>query len=461
MSTTRSFLVAGLGSVAVFGLLLPSACERHLAMPHEARSGGTATVFDTTRDAFSQPVPGLEGQRQTEFFVGNSFFNSNWVSAPASVADRDGLGPLFNARSCSSCHFKDGRGRPPEANQPLSSMLLRVGLPGQGLHGEALGHPVYGDQIQGSALPGLPAEAQVFVDYALSVGAFADAERYELRQPQYRLEQPGYGEFGADLLVSARVAPAMVGLGLLQAVPEALLVSLADPGDEDSDGISGRLNEVLDIATGAIVAGRFGWKAEQPSVLQQTAAAFSGDMGLSTHLFMADNHSTEQTACGAAPSGGSPEVSDEILNAVDSYARSLAVPARRDVDNPIVSQGEELFAVAGCSSCHVPTLETASADSGEVIHPYTDLLIHDMGEGLSDSRPSFVAMGPEWRTPPLWGVGLVSKVNEHTFLLHDGRARNLSEAILWHGGEAGLARSRFVEFSSAERGALLAFLASL
>ncbi len=456
MSITRTLGVA----------LALAACQKQPAMPHEARSGGSATVFDTTRDAFSQASSWLSEANRRAFFTGNSFFNLSWVSAPASVADRDGLGPLFNARSCSACHFKDGRGRPPEAGGQLTTMLLRISVPGRGPHGAPLGDPTYGDQIQNDALPGIPPEADVLVDYEELPGTFSDGERYSLRRPRYRLERAGYGPISDALLKSPRVAPALIGLGLLEAVPRALLARLADPDDENGDGISGRPNLVVDAQSGALTPGRFGWKAEQPTVLQQCAAAFHADMGLSSALFPRESHTERESACQGVPNGGSPEVAPNVLSAMALYARALAVPARRNVEDPSVSHGEELFAQIGCARCHVPTLETAPLAElrelpAETIHPYTDLLLHDLGEGLSDARPTFVAEGREWRTPPLWGLGLVKQVNGHTFLLHDGRARDASEAILWHGGEATAARKAFSALPRSDRRALLAFLGSL
>ena len=447
--------------------LLSAACETRTKMPFAERSGGSATVFDATKDAFSQPVPFLDEQRQRQFFVGNSLFNLNWVSAPSSVSARDGLGPLFNARSCSGCHFKDGRGRPPEPGAPLSSMLLRVSVPGPAGAHAPLAEKSYGDQIQGSALPGISPEAEVFVDYEESSGSFDDGERYTLRRPRYRFERLGYGALPEKFQISARVAPAVVGLGLLEGVSEKTLLALADPEDSDRNGISGRANRVPDLSRGgALGVGRFGWKAEQPSVLQQSAGALAGDLGITSSLFPRENHTAAQTGCKDSPSGGSPEIDDDALHAVALYARSLAVPARRKVDDPLVSQGEELFGKIGCADCHVPTLTTGPHPAlpeipNEAIHPYTDLLLHDLGPGLSDERPSFEATGPEWRTPPLWGLGLIRKVNGHSFLLHDGRARTTAEAILWHGGEAERSRQAFVALDRAERSALAAFLESL
>jgi CxxC motif-containing protein (DUF1111 family) len=453
-------------SLVLMLALVCGACHARSSAGDDARSGGSASVFDTTRDAFGQPSAWLTEPNRRRFFVGNSFFNSNWLAAPASVADRDGLGPLFNARSCSGCHFKDGRGQPPAAGAPLSSMLLRISLPGGGPNGAPVGDPVYGEQIQGSALPGILPEADVLVEYTEEPGAFGDGERYSLRRPHYRLEHWGYGALPPTLLLSARVAPAISGLGLLEAVPEAELVRLTDPNDRDGDGVSGRQNQVLDVASGALVPGRFGWKAEAPSVRQQCASAFQGDLGLTSSLFPRENHSEREAACRDAPSGGSPEVSDAILSAVVLYARSLAVPARRDVTNAGVVQGAGLFSAVGCARCHVETLKTAPLPDfpdvpSETIHPYSDLLLHDLGPGLADDRPTFAASGSEWRTPPLWGLGLVKKVNGHTYLLHDGRARNASEAILWHDGEGAAARAKFVALTRSDRAALLAFLESL
>jgi CxxC motif-containing protein (DUF1111 family) len=450
--------------LCAFALFL--ACAKHAPMPHTSESGGEATVNDATHDAYSLPVPGLSDAHRRAFFVGNSFFNQNWVGAPASVQSRDGLGPLFNARSCSTCHFKDGRSRPPEPGQPMSTMLLRISVRAPGRHGAPVGDPVYGDQIQGSALPGVAKEADVVVDYDEVSGSFADGTPFALRRPRYRLERLGYGPADPRLLMSPRVAPAIFGLGLLEAVPARTLERLADPEDRDGDGISARVNHVHDAQSGGFALGRFGWKAEQPSVLQQSAGAFLGDMGLSSSLSPGEGYSQRQQALSALPNGGSPEVGEDVLRAIALYARALAVPARRNHLDPTISSGEDLFASAGCAACHLPTLRTEPlADLPELgsqeIHPYSDLLLHDMGPELSDERPSFEAEGNEWRTPPLWGLGLLEKVNGHSLLLHDGRARGVTEAILWHRGEAEAARGHFLALKQSERQALLAFLESL
>jgi CxxC motif-containing protein (DUF1111 family) len=413
------------------------------------------------------PLPGLSPEQETRFFVGNSFFNRNWVIAPSSTAARDGLGPLHNARSCSACHLRDGRGQPPATpDEPMVSLLLRLSIPGHDAHRGVVPEPRYGDQLQGFAVPGVPPEGQVVITYAESPGTFADGEAYSLRQPTYTLTALGYGALHPEIRLSPRVAPFIIGLGLLEAVPADTLLAGADPEDRDGDGISGRPNMVWDASTQQPVLGRFGWKANQPSVAQQTAAAFLGDIGITSTLFPDENCTAVQHACREAPRGGQPELAADILHSVVFYARTLAVPARRQWDDPEVLHGKQLFIQAQCTHCHTPTLRTGTVAelpglSHQVIRPYTDLLLHDMGAGLADGRSDFAATGQEWRTPPLWGIGLIQTVNGHTTFLHDGRARNLFEAILWHGGEADAAREAFRTMPSPDRQALIRFLESL
>lgn len=430
-------------------------------------SGGQATVFDTTRNAFGNPVPGLEREQELFFFVGNSFFNQNWVTAPASTTARDGLGPFFNARSCAGCHLKDGRGRPPVAEgERGTGLLVRLSIPGQTLQGAPLVEPTYGEQLQVEAIEGVPSKGTLGISYEAILGEFPDGIPYTLRQPVYSLADLAYGEMHPETMLSVRVSPQIVGMGLLEAVPEETILALADPTDRNGDGISGRPNYVWDLYNNQRALGRFGWKANQPHVLQQVASAFLGDVGVTTTLLPEENCADFQLECLAAASGGVPEISDDDFHKLVLYSSSLAVPARRDVTDPQVQAGQELFLEVGCAACHIPALETGihpviPALSHQMIHPYTDLLLHDMGEGLADGRPDFEATGSEWRTPPLWGIGLVDEVNGHTFFLHDGRARSLTEAILWHGGEAEAAKERFRQLSQEQREALLRFLESL
>ncbi len=438
--------------------------ERGLDDP---RSGGATTVTDRTRAAFSLPAANLHGQRRDAFFVGNAIFNRGWVTAIASVADFDGLGPLFNAASCSGCHFKDGRGRPPEApDEPFLSMLLRLSVPGAGPHGEPLDEPTYGGQLQGDAILGVTAEGFARIGYTEVPGTFADGAPYSLREPAYTIDRLGYGPLAADTMLSPRTAPFLIGLGLLEAIPESTILAHVDPDDRDGDGVSGRANYVWDVERQAVVVGRFGWKANQPSLRQQNAGAFNGDMGITSELFPREGCTTLEQTCSAAETGPTPQLGTTTLDDIVFYTRTLAVPARRDVADAVVKRGRGLFEKAGCASCHLPSLQTGTLAgfpelSDQIIHPFTDLLLHDMGAELGDGRPDFEASGTEWRTPPLWGIGLVETVNRHSLFLHDGRARGFAEAILWHGGEAERSRDAFRSMARDDRDALVRFLESL
>lgn len=436
------------------------------AEPGEELSGGETTVFDTSQNAFSLSARNMSQERRSAFFVGNSYFKENWVMAPASTEGRDGLGPLYNARSCSACHFMDGRGAPPaDTNEPLLGVLVRLSVPGADAHGGPLPEPTYGGQIEPLSISGVTAEGDVHVSYAEVKGQFDDGEAYSLRKPAYSFAL-GQGPMDPSTLTSPRAAPHMVGLGLLEAIAESDILANEDPDDQDGDGISGRANWVWDAAAQAKTLGRFGWKANQPNLYQQTAGAFLGDMGITTPLFPTNECTALQLDCAAAPNGGEPEASQDVLDRVVFYSTTLAVPARRDWQDPVVLAGKALFAKAGCGSCHVSRFETAELAgypelSNQAIRPYTDLLLHDMGEELADNRPDFEADGREWRTPPLWGIGLIATVNGHTMLMHDGRARNLSEAILWHGGEGEASQKAFRAMGKEDREALVRFLESL
>lgn len=447
----------------------PSATPTPTPTPEggDSLSGGDTTVFNATLNAFGQPARNLPLDLRTDFFVGNAFFNRSWVTAPSSTEGSDGLGPLFNARSCSSCHFRDGRGRPPlTPDEAFVGLLFRLSIPGQSEDGGPLDEPVYGGQLNQQAILGVAEEGRVVVTYSEIPGAYVDGDPYSLRMPTYDFVDLAYGPLDANVRVSPRTAPFIFGLGLLEALDEATILERADPDDSDGDSISGRPNRVWDRREQRVVLGRLGWKANQSSIEQQSAGAFLGDIGLTSPLFPVENCTAAQADCRAAPNGGTPELDQNKLDAITFYGRFLAVPARRDVDDPDVRRGEALFAAIGCASCHVTTLVTgtvadAPALSEQRIHPYTDLLLHDMGAELADDRPDSAADGREWRTPPLWGIGLVETVNRHTMFMHDGRARGFAEAILWHGGEGEAAREAFRALSRDERAALIRFMESL
>ncbi|MDA7947505.1 MAG: c-type cytochrome [Hyphomicrobiaceae bacterium] len=454
--------------------------------PGEEFPGGGATSRKSVKNAnaFSHSSGNMPFRKELDFKVGNGIFRKLWVSPPASTKSSDGLGPLFNARSCQRCHLKDGRGHPPEANFPdddATSMFLRLSVPPQTDVERALlaarkinvvPEPTYGSQLQEFAIQGHSAEGKMRIDYADVPYTFPDGEKVTLRKPRYAVDKAAYGSLHKDVMLSPRVANQMIGLGLLEAIPEKHIRALADPQDRNGDGISGRPNEVWSIAEDRPALGRFGWKAGAPSVRQQSAEAFAGDIGISTPLVRksAGDCTDDQTDCVTAPNGDSKkdgvEAGKKFLDLVTFYSQNLAVPRRRDPANRDVLAGKKLFYNAGCAACHRPKFVTGISPgqphlSRQIIWPYTDMLLHDMGEGLADNRPEGVADGREWRTAPLWGIGLTPTVNGHSFYLHDGRARNLTEAILWHDGEARSARDAFAALSKEDRDRLIAFVKSL
>ena len=428
-----------------------------------AHAGGDTTIFDASSHAFSIPAPNLSAAALEKHLEGDVEFEAVFVTAPAVV--NPGLGPIYNNVSCINCHSRDGRGRPPGVNEGLVSLLLRLSLPKNDNMADGkppIPVPGYGRQLNNRAIVGTPAEGTVKIEYSEQPLTTEDGTRVHLRYPNYTITDT-YQPLPKDVEVSPRVAPVVFGLGLLEAIPEKTILTYADEIDVNGDGISGKPNYVWDVVQKRYALGRFGWKANQPTLLQQVASAYHDDMGITTSLFLIENSAGQPQL---TENRTTPEVSDEILDVVTFYVQTLAVPARRNVDDPQVMHGEQLFAQAQCASCHIPTLRTGVLSgvpsvSNQTIHPYTDLLLHDMGPGLADNRPDFHASGTEWRTPPLWGIGLVRTVNGHTNFLHDGRARNLMEAILWHGGEAEKSRQAVLEMSKTERDALIAFLESL
>ncbi len=447
----------------------------------EELPGGTATNrtrFDA--DAFSQPSVSLSFEDRAKFFIGDGFFRRTWVTAPSSSQSADGLGPLYNARACQDCHVKDGRGHPPARNDNNAvSMFLRLSVPPISAEEKQLiaegarviPEPTYGGQLQDIAIPGLLREGRMVITYADLPVTLAGGEVVTLRKPAYSAADLNYGPMRADALLSPRVAPPMIGLGLLEAIADEDILAHADPDDKDGDGISGRPNRAFSKMAGGITLGRFGWKAGQARIAEQSADAAAGDIGLSNPRapFAWGDCTPAQTACRVAPNGNNEdgfEAPAEVMDLITFYSQNLAVPMRRNVAEPQVLRGKKLMYEAGCISCHTPKFATrkdyeVSALGGELIFPYSDLLLHDMGEGLADGRPEAEASGAEWRTAPLWGLGYTKVVNGHTFLLHDGRARDVVEAILWHGGEAQKARDAFAGLPKTDRDAIVAFLNSL
>jgi CxxC motif-containing protein (DUF1111 family) len=459
------------------------------AEPYEAmESGATTSIAPVNRNIFSQPSANLGLEREGIFHLGNALFRQLWVSSPSSTQATDGLGPLFNARSCQSCHIRDGRGHPPEtAGAPATSMVLRLARPAITPEEEQavkdfktinLPDPTYGVQLQDLAVPGLAAEGKVAVAYTEETVTLAGGETVSLRKPHYAVTDLAYGPLGQATTVSPRVAPPMIGLGLIEAIPDADILAHADPDDKNGDGIRGRAAIVRDHRSGQLAIGRFGWKAQNATVRDQVADAFVNDIGISTpdQPNAYGDCTAKEPHCLAMPTGvqkrlGDTEAPGPILDLVTFYSENLAVPARRKASFPDVLHGKEIFYQSGCAACHTPKFVTrddlkgsdgkATAQAFQLIWPYSDFLLHDMGDGLSDGQQVGVASGRDWRTPPLWGIGLTQTVSGQQAYLHDGRARTLTEAILWHGGEAEKARNNFANLSQGDRQALINFLESL
>jgi len=451
-----------IGSLLFLVLILVE-CQKASVFPasnyNDQLSGGDETVFDATQSAFGNIFPTLSGYDEHVHVLGDLVFNQSFVTAPAPI--QSGLGPIYNNTSCANCHHSDGIGIP-TAGDRQSSLLLRISLPGADANGGPLPVPGYGLQLQDKAVYGKAPECSVNIAYNYQTYSFADGESYELRTPTYTLSNL-YTPISGAYLLSPRLAPPMIGLGLLEGVPESEIIAYADPNDANGDGIKGKANYVWDIATQSKQLGRFGWKANTASILTQVVTAFNQDMGITTSL------EPVESSYGQAQYDGlkdDPELADSLLHAVKYYAQTLSVPARRNVTDATVKRGEQLFMLAKCGTCHRQTLTTAvnvafPAISNQIIHPYTDMLVHDMGPGLADNRPDYLAGPRDWRTAPLWGLGLYATVNNPGYFLHDGRARTITEAIMWHGGEAAASQAYFSNLSTTDRNAVLAFLNSL
>lgn len=462
-----ALLLAGGCSAAFATLALQAAFQPQ----GDAPTGGATTVEADGRNAFSFPAANLTDEERARFAIGNSFFRRNWVEAPSSTSARDGLGPHFIARSCGACHLQDGRGAPPaRAGEPPVALLMRLSVPGQNEQGGPRPEPVYGDQFDNAAVTGVKPEGQFSLRYTPQRGRFADGTPYTLQKPHYGFAKLGYGPMHPDTMWSPRIAPQMVGLGLLEAIPEGEIERNAQQQAAAPGPIKGQPNRVWDAFAQRQMLGRFGWKANVATLAHQTAGAFQGDIGITSTRFPDEACTPAQHDCRAAPHGGEPNIDDTTLANVVFYAATLAPPARRKPEHPLIQRGEQLFHAAQCAACHRPSYVTGAPPmpefssarlAGQRIWPYTDLLLHDMGDGLADGRPDFAANGRQWKTPPLWGIGLIPDVNGHQRLLHDGRARGVLEAVLWHGGEATASRDAVLKFDKTEREALVRFVESL
>ncbi len=447
--------------------------------------GSASTRKSASRNIFMQPSGNMAFENKLDFKLGHGIFRKLWVSSPSSTTASDGLGPLYNARSCMSCHVRDGRGHTPKSNWPEDnaiSLLMRLSIPPQNdaqraqLKSGYMGvipEPTYGGQLQDFAVTGIPAEGRIHTTYTPVTVALNEDQPVVLRKPEYQVTELSSGPLHPDTMLSVRIAPPMIGLGLLDAISEADIISWADPQDMDGNGISGRPNNVWNIVENQTTLGRYGWKAGNPTLDQQNNGAFNNDIGISTPMVpVAYGDCTEaQNVCRQLPNGNTAaqdnaEASQQMIDWLLFYTANLAVPVRPNAAKPQVLAGKQAFYESGCVDCHRPSFTTATrADmpeqSEQLIWPYSDLLLHDMGEALADNRPEFAASGSEWRTPPLWGIGRTKLVNEEANFLHDGRARTLLEAVLWHGGEAEAAKQKVIAMAKPQRDNLITFLESL
>lgn len=407
--------------------------------------GGDATVDDRSADAFGHPLPTLTEAQATRHRFGRGPVALVW--APPQ------LGPLFNHNACLACHPGNGRGLSQIGPSVFGSQaLIRVSLVAgePEVPGGAVPVPSLGTQLQDHAIGQLP-EVHASLSWVEMEELYGDGEVVSLRSPRLTVTRPSGAPLDiAGLLMSYRQAPPLVGLGLLEAISDDAILAAADPDDADGDGISGRANLVWDAVARETRVGRFGHKASVATLHEQTAAAFVNDMGLSNAMF--------------PEALGKRDVSDIQLDESGFFVATLAVP-RAAPRSKEAWRGRELFGRFGCADCHTPAHTTGDHPipqlAGQTIHPYTDLLLHDVGDLLTDARPDFLATGVEWRTTPLWGLGLVQVVNPDATFLHDGRARTIAEAILWHGGEARPAREAFRGAHRRDRAALISFLETL
>lgn len=465
----------GIGlAAAMMGVVLSTMLHQPVDAQFLPQAGGATTIQNRSSQAFAQPAPNLNDVWGDRHAAGDLAFEAVFVTPPAHV--NPGLGPLFNSSSCVNCHINNGRGFPEKgqrvvrvsqitddelANSDLANSDLAsdsaLALPDDYIYAlEAVAAtantppvPGLGTQVQEQGVYGH--EGTVEVTWQEHSGHYVDGTPYSLRSPHLTLTRRDGTPMTDAIAISNRIPLPVFGLGLLEAVPEGDILALADPDDHDDDGISGRPNYVWNVVEQADTLGRFGWKANAPTLLQQTASAYANDMGVSNPLFPDPD--------------GNQDIDEDILELATIYVQTLAVPRRTALDDPQVKQGEQLFDDANCAACHTAELHTGSHDIpalvNQTIYPYTDLLLHDMGPDLADHRPDFQASGSEWRTTPLWGLGLAQTVLPYSGYLHDGRARSLEEAILWHGGEADASKEAFQQMNADDRAALIQFLRSL
>ena len=419
------------------------------------KPGGIWTRDRQPMGSLMSPAQHLNPEEQLRFFSGFSFFRTPWISAPASTTARDGLGPLFNAHSCEACHINGGRG------PSLMDAPARVGTviaTSEIINGVGVPHSITGVQLDTRATYTNGREGIATISYTELAPQQIGKRAVALRQPSIQVDWNIQLEKKPTL--TARVAPPLIGMGLLEYITVSRLESLEDAKDLNQDGISGRINWIESKQSASKMAGRFGWKANHATLESQVGTALRNDLGITNHLFPEQPCTATQNTCLNQAHGNGPvgehEISEELFEYLVYFTRYIPPPAAAEATEKVI-KGQEHFEAVGCAACHTPSHQTPAG----TIWPYTDMLLHDMGEALAEPMSQGDAAGSEWRTPPLWGVGTMKKVSGHTSLLHDGRARDVLEAILWHAGEANGSRQKFVDLSTQQKRELLAFIKAL
>lgn len=448
--------------------MLPAHAAGNTSPAQKQISEGKLSTHQSTKAsdkrALTHAYSYLSDDELDQFTLGKSFFNIPWVEAPSATTARDGLGPLFNANTCISCHPGNGAGFASEKKGIIHRSLVfrisqQVALEGFWQSGFKP-DPVYGAQLSINGVHGVPFEGTPKVTYSTHDIHYPDGEKVSLRTPHYTFENLNYGPFDKTTIIAPRVALSLVGLGQIEKIPALQIIANEDPEDRDKNGISGKANRVCSLESKdpalCNYLGRFTWKASAPTVKHQVAVAMHNDMGLTTPLIAHENCTATQSECLQAPKGRDIDVPMYRLDAVSFYISHLKIPAQRNPDKHI--EGAQHFNQVGCSGCHVTSFVT---NENNVIHPFSDFLLHDMGEALSDNRSEFSAQPREWRTPPLWGLGLSKTITKHATYLHDGRAQSIEEAILWHSGEAETIIQRYKQLPRSERQNLINFLRSI
>ena len=429
------------------------------------------TTNSHNKTLFTKKVSGLNDEELDNFILGKSFFRIPWVEAPSATTARDGLGPLFGANTCITCHPNNGLAKKYTKNgSPSRGYVARLSIPSnhskehqkQLKYNGFVQEPTYGAQISLNGSKNVPFEAKPIISYEKKLIIYPDGEQITLSKPLHKhankLYDLQYGELHPQTSITSRMAQALVGLGLLDQLSDEQILENQDIDDKNNDGISGKANIVYSPEFKDFRVGKFTWKASAPSVKHQVAAAANNDMGLTNPLFTNENCTSKQIECLNAPKGDNRrgmsefDLTQERLDAITFYVSNLKIPKSTITQK----DGEKIFKQIGCADCHKAEF---TLKNGYKIKPFTDMLLHDMGEELSDGRAEFLATPTDWRTAPLWSIGKYHlALGEKPALLHDGRAKSVEEAILWHGGEALASKKSFMKLDKKQRKSLLSYI---